>query len=294
MTLASNGLANAVPYRWTYADATARTSATGFVSTDVGALALQQSDNSLWLLTATTPTWTQLSGGGGGATIGSGTLASRPAAGTAGNLYLPTDAPYLYRDNGSAWQAFGRIQAMTPPVAANFSWVNQGSASFGTNGGVLSMLAPASTSDNLRLLVKSIPSAPYTITAALVTNSQNVNYLFGGLVLRDSASGKLIVLEQFTNGGFIGLVNYNSPTSQSGTQSGSKSHGNVGLVWFQIQDDNTNRTFRASADGTNWYQIYSGARTTFITPDQVGFFLDASHATADATMTVYSYLETSP
>ena len=62
MTLASNGLQNAVVYRWTYADAATRTAATGFVSTDVGALALQQSDNTLWMLTATTPTWVQALG----------------------------------------------------------------------------------------------------------------------------------------------------------------------------------------------------------------------------------------
>src|SRR5262245_44426077 len=46
-----------VPYNWTYADSTARLAATGFVAGDVGKLALQSSDNSLWMLTATTPTW---------------------------------------------------------------------------------------------------------------------------------------------------------------------------------------------------------------------------------------------
>lgn len=51
-----------VPYAWTYADAAARTGAGGFVSGDVGKLALQLDDNSLWLLTATTPTWVQVGG----------------------------------------------------------------------------------------------------------------------------------------------------------------------------------------------------------------------------------------
>jgi hypothetical protein len=46
-----------VPYQWVYADATARNAATGFVSSDVGKLALQSNHNSLWMLTATTPTW---------------------------------------------------------------------------------------------------------------------------------------------------------------------------------------------------------------------------------------------
>ena len=46
-----------VIFTWEYADATARISATGFSPTDVGKIATQSDDNSLWLLTATTPSW---------------------------------------------------------------------------------------------------------------------------------------------------------------------------------------------------------------------------------------------
>ncbi|MBI9042933.1 MAG: hypothetical protein JEZ06_00520 [Anaerolineaceae bacterium] len=53
-----------VPYRWSYADATARTGASGFGAGDVGKLALQQDNNSLWILTATTPTWVDVGGSG--------------------------------------------------------------------------------------------------------------------------------------------------------------------------------------------------------------------------------------
>lgn len=45
------------PYNWTYATAALRLAATGFVASDVGKVARQTDDNSLWLLTATTPTW---------------------------------------------------------------------------------------------------------------------------------------------------------------------------------------------------------------------------------------------
>lgn len=53
-----------VPYNWSYANAAARTAATGFVAGDVGTLARQTDDNTLWMLTATTPTWVQVGGGG--------------------------------------------------------------------------------------------------------------------------------------------------------------------------------------------------------------------------------------
>ena len=46
-----------------YADATARTGASGFVAEDVNKLALQLDNRTLWILTSTTPTW-QSAGGG--------------------------------------------------------------------------------------------------------------------------------------------------------------------------------------------------------------------------------------
>lgn len=50
-----------VPYNWQYANAAARTGAVGFVAADVGKLARQLDDNSIWQLTNHSPiTWAQL------------------------------------------------------------------------------------------------------------------------------------------------------------------------------------------------------------------------------------------
>lgn len=66
-----------VPYNWTYANAAARTGASGFVSSDVGKLAKQLNDNTFWQLTSTTPTWA-LAGGslGTAAVLAAGTGAN--------------------------------------------------------------------------------------------------------------------------------------------------------------------------------------------------------------------------
>lgn len=53
------------PVAFAYADQAARVAASGFSSTDLNKIALQQSDNSLWLLIDTsTPTWKQIGGSG--------------------------------------------------------------------------------------------------------------------------------------------------------------------------------------------------------------------------------------
>jgi phage-related tail fiber protein len=71
------------PFAAVYADAAARTAATGFArgeggtiiafaSADLDKAVLQQSDNTIWILTATAPTWVQVAGPGlGGPPTGS-------------------------------------------------------------------------------------------------------------------------------------------------------------------------------------------------------------------------------
>lgn len=55
-----------VPYRFTYADETAREAEAGAVPGDVGCLALQEDDNSLWMLTDDDPlTWVSVADAGG-------------------------------------------------------------------------------------------------------------------------------------------------------------------------------------------------------------------------------------
>jgi hypothetical protein len=53
-------------HNWEYADTAARTGATGFASFDIGKVAKQLDDDTLWVLTATTPTWQPLAGGTSG------------------------------------------------------------------------------------------------------------------------------------------------------------------------------------------------------------------------------------
>jgi hypothetical protein len=56
---------------WVYANAAARTGATGFVAGDVGRIAYQTDTGEYWRLTATTPTWAKAGGSGFGITDGS-------------------------------------------------------------------------------------------------------------------------------------------------------------------------------------------------------------------------------
>lgn len=52
-------------HNWEYADASARTGASGFTSDDLGKVARQLDNDSYWVLTDTGPTWADISSGGG-------------------------------------------------------------------------------------------------------------------------------------------------------------------------------------------------------------------------------------
>lgn len=99
MTLASNGPANFIMFRWTYADATARAAASGFVTADLYSVALQLDNATAWILTATTPTWVALAGSGmTNPMTTAGDLILGGSSGTAGRLAKGADSTVLTID----------------------------------------------------------------------------------------------------------------------------------------------------------------------------------------------------
>lgn len=100
MTLANDGLLNAKFYRYTYADATARAAASGFVPADVGVVALQLDNASLWLLTDDSPaTWAQINPSGfANPMTTAGDLILGGSSGTPGRLAKGSDGDVLTVD----------------------------------------------------------------------------------------------------------------------------------------------------------------------------------------------------
>lgn len=96
------------PSRWTYADAAARTGATGFISSDIGQLAYQSDNQTHWRLQSTAPSWIQDTSGG---IIVRGTMTSTvtdisPTPGSPPILYRAVfTIGYQYMGRGPTWNA---------------------------------------------------------------------------------------------------------------------------------------------------------------------------------------------
>lgn len=127
--------------------------------------------------------------GGAGVSVTAGSYAGRPSPSAAGNLHLPTDAPYVLRDTGSAWQAWGPLRQLVIPPETGWSWLNQGGASIDTTGGAHVLTSPASA--RIRYRVRAAPATPYVITALLVASHLNTSFQLYGAGFRDSATDRI-------------------------------------------------------------------------------------------------------
>jgi len=229
--------------------------------------------------------------------ISVGSYSSLPSENKAGRLYTATDGFGLFYNNGSGYLNYTPwgIQ-LYPPDNSQFSWVNQNSSTITQNGSGLALAVPTQASLNLSARVKSLAaSSNYTATGCFWINmQQSANTSSFGLVLRESSSGKLV---QYATGLATGfgrqqyVNNLNSPTSYSSTPGGIIGIESGNPIWLRIVDDGTNRRFRFSYDGVNFYEIFANGRTSFITPDQIGFYIDSVGLANTATINCISWHE---
>ena len=192
------------------------------------------------------------------------TYANKPAAGTPGRIFVPTDGIFIERDNGSTWDKFGPIWPMTPAVAADFgTWVNQGTAACIDNKGAIFFSVPQSGSSTVALVlkVKTYPTPPFTVEMAFIPNAHTMGAAaFSiGMAIRDSVSGKI---QTYGVGGemyqmeLIGY-NYNSTSSGSGAITGwpnAQHFTDQNITWLKYYDSGAARVISVSADGYNWSQ----------------------------------------
>lgn len=217
-----------------------------------------------------------------------GTFANLPSSGKTGDQYRCTDQPYGLLYNGSSWDNFYSTPINAGPLS-NWTWVNQTSnsvtASATDANGVVSITIPDCSTLNWRLLTKSVASTPYSYIGYFrhVTfnkNSQTTGMYFYdgtklmGLELLSQANANIwLRVEKLTN---VNTDNstvanlgqsggaFTTPLQPSTLQSG---------VWLRLRNDATDIYFDWSLTGSkgDWFNLYSEAVGSFITPTKVGF-----------------------
>ena len=176
------------------------------------------------------------------------------------------------------------IRAYKSLQVADFTVINLGSHAVVNQCNSVAMSGAGNGgASNLTILTKPVPTYPYTITLHCKDYGQGASYYGYGLCWRDSISR-----------GIVANVCYSGATIYTNTSRVSAYYNETAFAgdyvsaptwllypeWFRISDDGVNRKSFISADGVNWHLLHSIARTTYITANQVGFFIDPYSASA--------------
>lgn len=224
-----------------------------------------------------------------------GTFASRPAANAvaSGSVYHCTDSDEVYRSNGSAWTKIRAGGFYTPDLADAPTFTGTlNSASIAADGG--GRVVTVTSGSNYYLYGEYLslsPTSNYTFTAQIDALISTGNICTYGIFLRESGSGKIIMLgPTFINGTgwFVEVAKYTNETTYSsryGTYipTTAVTFNNVTLTpfpkWLRIRDDGTYRYFEMSFNGLDWFSATSTtsiSRTDHITANQCGWFIQNS------------------
>ena len=232
-----------------------------------------------------------------GGSISTGTQASRPSAGTANRLYVPTDGYPLSIDNGSSWDPVvdGRRYS-APPAPASLTQIGFTSDTTLTQHGDALLFIWTGDSDGSSKNIGAVvakPAGNYSLTIGfelLAMSLTNQGAAFGLIVTDGTASNS----KAFTIG--LWLTSTTLPYfmfyTQNVTLPGTWSATRTNVAWpflnyfshqffIKLTDDGTNHVVTLSLDGVNWNLLSSTStisRTDWLTPAYIGLF--AGHGAA--------------
>lgn len=211
-------------------------------------------------------------------TVQTSAYASPPSTPLTGDLWLPNNSFYAERYSGSSFVPWGPIFPLTKPVNGDFSDIGSPTVST-TNGGIVLSTASNGGSYSYKGRKKNAPSTPYTIVGGFLLNAGIINtgIAEAGLVFGDGTkySSLAVQFAETTDTAFILVDNMTNATSFSSEPFAEMWASRGGsLVFMAIADNGTNRKYGISADGQNWYTLYSVSRTTHLTATEVGFHVN--------------------
>lgn len=205
-------------------------------------------------------------------------------SGNSGDIYNVSNGPRLLG-------AYMGIDLRFPIHSSFWSWVNQGGASVSNASNALVLSVPASASTfNFRGLFRTAPTPPYTITAAFQWRGTFDSTMRWGMAWRDSGSSKVTDIEVIGDNSSIYAINWTNETTQAGLLDNHNAEvRGWQTVWLRLVDNNTNRQTYYSRDGRVWYKLSDYGRTTFMTPNQVGFWANSGQNTHSIDLTCLSW-----
>lgn len=152
--------------------------------------------------------------------------------------------------------------AVTKPLAASFTWRNQGTATVTNGTKALILDCPASTT-NFRILEVACPATPFDCYIRLINNNAQAGNNQHGFALINSTNGRIIFFGYFNAPAALLCQQWTNVTTFNSTIFNKTV--TAYLPWLRVNVTSTTITMYASADGYDWEQIGSTAIATFLT-----------------------------
>lgn len=165
-------------------------------------------------------------------------------------------------------------------TASDFSQINFSTASASDVDGNIVLSKDDHTTASVSALVRSAPSTPYSIVAAIYANIITdfpVNGAQVGTCFRESSSGELYThVFQPSHARSHRLFHWSSPTGTATVLSEAEPLSDTPIIWYKFEDDGTDLWWYISFDGVHWQFQFTEARGTRFTtaPDQIGFYIN--------------------
>lgn len=201
------------------------------------------------------------------------------------------------QSSGTApWNCMIAACPVAPPVLSTLTWGNQGNATATYNaGGGLYMAANRGSVPSQPILYKAVPATPWTLTIGFIPGSNGVSSpgsgsidvlnAFAGLIMRESATGKMVSFEAGTSAGNLSFTMLAGCKYASYTNFGfgcviSQASFLPPVLWYQVTVDSTNITYSTAVDGQNFKPILVQAKNTYFTtgPDEAGITVEPGQA----------------
>ncbi len=161
--------------------------------------------------------------------------------------------------------------------ATAWAWVNQDVATgaYANSHLLLSALVATATANSRMMAVQAISGA-FKFRCKLEMSVNASSTLEAGMVVRESSSGKVCTWKRVA-GSSLNVHTATSATA-SNTSVTSLTFYSYGPLYLEIEEDGSNRYYRYSTSGIDgtFVTVYSEAKTTFITTNQIGLYINGT------------------
>lgn len=221
-----------------------------------------------------------------------------------GNTYAATDSGKRWIYDGSAWillpaapavaAGYGMWQ-LTPPVLADLTWMNQGSATTVAGSKFLSLVAPASATGSIRGLYKAAPgSTPWDWYGLVLAATAGVGGTYDvGLFVSDGTKLITLGIRGYGTSPVIGTYKWTNVTTYSATVNSDSFTIYTTPMWLRIHNDGTNLSFLYSFDGMMWRTLTAAVGvTSFLSAvSYIGIYANSQNSQAVA-CTCFAFQDT--